>query len=557
MHGESWEAKFGALKDFEHPFALLTPAMQEGSALGGPFLPLECTLSDVHHRMGLGSICTIGLPLMPTSIEANGRECCYRLYAFPKHWQTELPVKRCYLLPRTPLATMARVATPISESNIPHEWDSMVFHIDRRHGSLAYHIGIKLGTPKGKMPPGWTTHLPGKDGLLCQRYGCHDLTKTQFGSTVAGSDLQNAISTYAHGSHSHNLSPTQSLAPTQPQVRFGSPINLVEVNSADMVRWNLPNIKPDSFQARIVPGIPVEVHGPPVSAQTSHSLHTTLKRRAIDDLYHPGTPKKMKTAAETHLNLEGLDANDTCRLMGHAHKEVLGVATMAGLFNPTHFEVGPSGTIGLTESGLMAVADSKVARGGNTEALQNWTRGKRTLVTDEVRYRMDRGGFWDSGHASLLPLRNLLVEEEEISPGQMLDYILQMDEQIADSLEDLLETVKTLKSRWLEPMTEGMKTAVMRALHALYSHHEIGVPTPDTLLRVNNTLPGRPRLKIAQYLVGIAENYLNMVFFTVGILTNTMPGPVKNSLQLSRFLAQQKRLSSDIQWLLDGYDNKL
>ncbi|KAL6358734.1 hypothetical protein LRP88_08926 [Fusarium phalaenopsidis] len=87
----------------------------------------------------------------------------------------------------------------------------------------------------------------------------------------------------------------------------------------------------------------------------------------------------MKTAAEAHLNLEGLDADDTCRLMGHAHEEVLGVAAMAELFNPTHFEVGPSGTIGLTESGLMAVADSKVARGDNPEALQNWTRRKCAL----------------------------------------------------------------------------------------------------------------------------------------------------------------------------------
>ncbi|KAJ4236971.1 hypothetical protein NW759_000095 [Fusarium solani] len=204
VHGASWEAKFGALNDFGDPFVLLTPAMQEGSALGGPFLPLECTLSEVHHRMGLGSVWTVGLPLMPASIEEKS---CYRLYAFPKHWQTELPVKHGYTLPRTRLATMASVTTLISEKIIAPEWHSISSHIDRPHFRLAYHIGIKLGTPTGKMHPGWTTHLPGKDGLLCKRYGCHDLTKTQFGPTV-GSELQDTISRNSNDSHLHNLSPT-------------------------------------------------------------------------------------------------------------------------------------------------------------------------------------------------------------------------------------------------------------------------------------------------------------------------------------------------------------
>lgn len=466
VHGASWEAKFGALKDFGDPSVLLTPAMQEGSALGGSFLPLECTLSEVHHRMGLGSVWTVGLPLMPASIEEKS---CYRLYAFPKHWQTELPVKHGYTLPRTRLATMASVTTLISENIIAPEWHSISSHIDRPHFRLAYHIGIKLGTPTGKMHPGWTTHLPGKDGLFCKRYGCHDLTKTQFGPTVAGSELQDTISRNSNDSHLHNLSPTQSLTSTQPQVRFGSPINLTEVDPTDVVYWSPANIQPDSFEARIVPGIPAEIPGPSESRQRSQLLHTTLKRRATNELYHPGTPKKMKMAAETHLNLEGLDANDTCRLMGHAHDEVLGVAAMAGLFNPTHFEVGPSGTIGLTESGLMAVADAKVARGGNPEAFQNWTRRKCVLIATEVRYRMDRGSFWEDGHASLLPLKSLLNGGQEVSPGEVVEYISRMYKQIADSLEALLETAKTLKSQRHEPMTEEMKTAVMRALHALYS----------------------------------------------------------------------------------------
>ena len=546
VHGASWEVKFGALKDFEDPFALLTPAMQEGSAPGGPFLPLECTLSEVHHRMGLGSIWTIGLPLMPASIEGGGTKSCYRLYAFPKHWQTELPGKHGYILPRTPLATMASVTTSISESIIEREWDRMSSHIDRRHDRVAYHIGVKLGTPKGKMHPGWTTHLPGKDGLLCQRYGCHDLTKAQFNPTATESELQNDIS--------RSLSPTQSLTPTRPQVRFGSPINLIEVDPADAVHLSPANIKPDSFQAQTVPSVPVEVHGPPVTPQPSQTLHTTLKRRATDDLYHPGTPKKMKTAAETHLNLEGLDANDAGRVMGYAHKEVLGFATMAGLLNPTHFEVGPSGTIGLTESGLMAAAGPDLTT-ADPKAYEDWERRRCALMATEVRYFMHRGGFWEDGHASMVLLTDMLDEKFEVAPEDLLGHITAMYELIADPLADLLDTVKTLKNQRHEPMSEEMKTSIMGALNVLYSQHEGDGPSPATLLRVANTHPGRPRLEMAQYLVGIAEKYLNMVIFSDGILKCTKctwSGPVENAQQLARSLAQQKQLSTGIQGLLDA-----
>lgn len=72
-----------------------------------------------------------------------------------------------------------------------------------------------------------------------------------------------------------------------------------------------------------------------------------------------------------------------------------------------------------------------------------------------------------------------------------------------------------------------------------------------------NTLPGRPRLEIAQYLVGIAEKYLSMVVFSDGILKHAKPRSVEDALQLAQSLAQQKQLSSDIQRLLDAHDDEL
>ncbi|RSM21048.1 hypothetical protein CDV31_000096 [Fusarium ambrosium] len=555
VHGDTWEAKFRALKDFEDPFALLTPAMQEGSALGGPFLPLECTLSELHHRMGLGSIWTIGLPLMPASINQNGKKSYYRLYAFPEHWQTELGVKSALALPRTSFSNMASVTAPIIENAISCQWYHISSEIDYRHGRVAYHIGIKLGTPTGKMHPGWTTHLPGKDGLLCQRYGCHDLTKTQFGSAVAGSALQDAMPRDANDSRLQNLSPNQPLTSTRSRVRFGSPINLVEVGSTDVVRWSPVDIKPDSLKARVVPGVPVVVHGPPVSAQPSQILPTALERRATDDLYHPGTTKKMKTAAETHLNLEGLDANDAGRLMGYTHKEILSVAAMAGLLNPTHFEVGPSGTIGFTESGLLAVAGPETTT-ASPETFHSLERRRRAPITTQMRYFMDQGGFWENGNECLAPLKDILDDKHEVSSRGLLDYISWVYKSVADPLADLLDTAQTLKSQRHDPMTEEMKTSITRALNALYRQHKGNGLSPATRSRVADTQPGRPRLEMAQYLVGIAKNYLDMFVFTDAALKHTKPLPTEYAQQLARSLAQQKQLSTDVQSLLDAHDDE-
>ncbi|UPK99536.1 hypothetical protein LCI18_010471 [Fusarium solani-melongenae] len=258
----------------------------------------------------------------------------------------------------------------------------------------------------------------------------------------------------------------------------------------------------------------------------------------------------MKTAAEIHLNLEGLDANDAGRLMGYAHEEILDFAAMAGLLNPTYFEVGPSGTIGLTESGLMAAAGPDPTTADP---------GACALMATEVRYFMHRGGFWEDGHVSMAPLVYMLDEKFEVALEELLGHITAMYEITADPLADLLDTVKTLKNQRHEPMPEEMKTAIMRALDVLYSQHEGDGPSPATLLRVANTHPGRPRLEMAQYLVGIAEKYLNMVVFSDGILKctkRTWSRPVENAQQLARSLAQQKQLSTGIQGLLDSHDDE-
>ncbi|KAM0441091.1 hypothetical protein ACHAPT_000396 [Fusarium lateritium] len=51
--------------------------------------------------------------------------------------------------------------------------------------------------------------------------------------------------------------------------------------------------------------------------------HTTLKRKATDDVHHPGAPKRMKMAKDIHLSLDGLDVRSVCKLFGYITYEAL------------------------------------------------------------------------------------------------------------------------------------------------------------------------------------------------------------------------------------------
>ncbi|KAL6404199.1 hypothetical protein AUP68_13583 [Ilyonectria robusta] len=186
VKGDSWDTAFGDLKTFEDgPFAFLSPAMQEGSALAGPFLPIDWTLHKVHHYMGLGSIWGIGLPGMPATVCNEHGKAHFGLFAYPDHWNSELP----YALsqPLQPQSTFASVNSPpnitsgmttMMHSNMPDSWLSVSPDLNRNSlaGILSgatstipiRHIGVKLGTSTVDANPGWTSHLPGKDGLLCR-----------------------------------------------------------------------------------------------------------------------------------------------------------------------------------------------------------------------------------------------------------------------------------------------------------------------------------------------------------------------------------------------------
>ncbi|QGI92661.1 hypothetical protein CEK26_005730 [Fusarium fujikuroi] len=173
VRGDGWEKKFDLLQKLAKPFAFLTPAMQEGSALGGPFLPTNgFSLTEIHQLMDLGSIWTIGSPVMPaTTKTATGDSVSFQLLALPSHWKSEVPSSMCQQLPSPddPNELLSGATLPVSiDSKSP--WAEMSHKIDQRDGLGAIHIGLKIGSSEN---PGWTTHLPAKCGLLCSRGDSH------------------------------------------------------------------------------------------------------------------------------------------------------------------------------------------------------------------------------------------------------------------------------------------------------------------------------------------------------------------------------------------------
>ncbi|KAJ4008689.1 hypothetical protein NW752_009813 [Fusarium irregulare] len=167
VRGTGWEEMFEAFGRYvQEPFAFLTPAMQDGSALGGPFLPTDgLSLTEIHEMMHLGSIWSIGPPIMPAILtEIDGKKACYSHLAFPDHWYEEVyyndDIHRLFS-PGHDLCDMSKVIEPFKEDDIEYLKENSQFHVDVRQGIV--HVGARMGSP---INPGWTTQLPAKNNVM-------------------------------------------------------------------------------------------------------------------------------------------------------------------------------------------------------------------------------------------------------------------------------------------------------------------------------------------------------------------------------------------------------
>jgi len=222
----------------KEPFAFLTPAMVEGSALGGPFLQTESyALSEIHHLMSLGSIWSIGLP----EASVNSKSV-YGIYAFPDHWQEELP------------GELEGVACPGKETGsscmyldknlLPESWedalgmtrDKLCEALPTKGGAvLVRHTGAKPGVDEVHGNPRWTSHLPGPEGIRCQGCGLHNLSEF---ASIPNSIQVARLGVGDFAGIAKRLIKSGFPQKSRTTIKFGSPIPLIEVPETHSIQWS-------------------------------------------------------------------------------------------------------------------------------------------------------------------------------------------------------------------------------------------------------------------------------------------------------------------------------
>jgi hypothetical protein len=169
IRGTGWEKRFAMLKGSgKEPFAFLTPAMQNGSALGGTFLPTNgFTLTEIHEMMHLGSIWSIGHPTMPATLaRVNGKKAYYMCLAFPDHWYKEVYYNseiNDRFSHRFGLCDLQMTVTLLETEIVEYSEETSGHRIDQSQGIVR--IGARMGS---HFNPGWTAQLPAKDNnIIC------------------------------------------------------------------------------------------------------------------------------------------------------------------------------------------------------------------------------------------------------------------------------------------------------------------------------------------------------------------------------------------------------
>ncbi|KAF5631178.1 hypothetical protein F52700_6882 [Fusarium sp. NRRL 52700] len=94
---------------------------------------------------------------------------CYRLFAFPSHWRSEIPCQDAHALScHDELCHMTQVFPLVPDDMMP-KWEDKKARLEP--GQIATHIGGKSGLSMYNL--GWTSHLPSEYGLLCAKHDLH------------------------------------------------------------------------------------------------------------------------------------------------------------------------------------------------------------------------------------------------------------------------------------------------------------------------------------------------------------------------------------------------
>ncbi|KAF4970599.1 hypothetical protein FSARC_2380 [Fusarium sarcochroum] len=446
VNGVNWEAEFEVLKEFEEPFAFLTPAMQEGSALGGPFLPIEeFTLTEIHQMMNLGSIWTIGLPTMPVSLDLkDSKKACYSILAFPQHWKPEVPSESCHELPPDDRPNGMSIVVAQLPDEILSKWENKHNKIDDRNGQIAIHIGARMGSSQN---PGWTVHLPAKDGLLCVMYGSHKLM-VKPGSIIELMQSDQKRLEIVH--RAKTLLNTNFSTNTDKCVKFGSLPTIDNVDKQDEIDWPLAEAKEAPFRAR-----------------SSDRLITTTQFSASHD-----TPQ---------------DSSESTLL---PNPSSTGSALVI-------VEAEPGNEHGADQS---AVETSEINRSTSKRRMQHElhdTSSKK--VKPALRTPLD---------PSLLPLRYGLKDGHDMTPDNLaeaLEAVSRNTKALVSKLEKAIDACfeNADSPVWTQFFAEDLQTSV----EGLYTEYQTGEPTAPLQYMVDELLTGYPRRETIKSFRFISHGY--------------------------------------------------
>lgn len=163
----------------------------EGSAMAGPYLPIPMpmrTLSNVHSRLGWGSVYNMGLPQVTFKHGDEDSTNAFGFFSLPEAWLPEI-------IPDTPeqVAESQEEHGALNASHtdiilerllVQHQLSKMNRKATRAILGIPGNPGVPI-TPLGfradcpfqsmspVMKPGWTSHLPGQRGMICPVLGHH------------------------------------------------------------------------------------------------------------------------------------------------------------------------------------------------------------------------------------------------------------------------------------------------------------------------------------------------------------------------------------------------
>lgn len=256
-----------------------------------------------------------------------------------------------------------------------------------------------------------------------------------------------------------------------------------------------------------------------------------LKRTAEEALFITDGPSK-RLKHPSSITLESYIGEKAGKLLSVAQNMILREGARGGLFNPMHFKVGGQGLICITELGLERIRLFKESP--SQRALhERWVEDKTAEANKRVGEILTRADFYNYGHKSLLTFATDIKRDNNLSIGNLVEGIQEVDAATRPIIGRMRESLKTLET-YLNPRKtdyptwtiqsqatyneemgngrmEAMKSTankIIEDLKLIYCHYRDGTLPRDLRLSIAITpVPGSPLIGKFR---GICDSYAKL-----------------------------------------------